>query len=65
MSINKNKCHSNCSDEESNKEYLGYIGAMVAIIFFGSNFVPVKRYETGDGECCSHLLYSQPNHCDP
>ncbi len=27
----------------------GYLCALVSIIFFGSNFVPVKRFETGDG----------------
>eukprot|EP01113_Clastostelium_recurvatum_P035496 TRINITY_DN4961_c0_g1_i1.p1 TRINITY_DN4961_c0_g1~~TRINITY_DN4961_c0_g1_i1.p1 ORF type:complete len:354 (-),score=76.07 TRINITY_DN4961_c0_g1_i1:34-1038(-) len=28
---------------------LGYIGAIVASVFFGSNYVPVKKYPTGDG----------------
>ncbi|KYR00559.1 transmembrane protein [Tieghemostelium lacteum] len=28
---------------------LGYIGAIVASIFFGSNYVPVKNYPTGNG----------------
>eukprot|EP01087_Luapelamoeba_hula_P003875 TRINITY_DN1375_c0_g1_i3.p1 TRINITY_DN1375_c0_g1~~TRINITY_DN1375_c0_g1_i3.p1 ORF type:complete len:174 (+),score=9.08 TRINITY_DN1375_c0_g1_i3:62-583(+) len=27
----------------------GYIAAGVAVVFFGSNYVPVKRFETGDG----------------
>ncbi|XP_071950927.1 transmembrane protein 144-like [Antedon mediterranea] len=27
----------------------GYIGAVVAVIFFGSNLVPVKKSNTGDG----------------
>lgn len=30
--------------------YVGYIGIALAAIFFGSNFIPVKQYETGDGE---------------
>ncbi|KAK6173454.1 hypothetical protein SNE40_016900 [Patella caerulea] len=30
-------------------EYLGFICAIVAVVFYGSNFVPVKKYETGDG----------------
>ncbi|XP_076467448.1 transmembrane protein 144-like isoform X2 [Babylonia areolata] len=30
-------------------EYVGFITAGVAVIFYGSNFVPVKKYETGDG----------------
>ena len=28
---------------------LGFVAAAVAAVFFGSNFVPVKRFETGDG----------------
>ncbi|CAD5113163.1 DgyrCDS2352 [Dimorphilus gyrociliatus] len=28
---------------------VGFIGAGVAVIFFGSNFVPLKKFETGDG----------------
>ena len=27
----------------------GYIAVSVAVVLFGSNFVPVKKYETGDG----------------
>ena len=30
-------------------EVWGFISAGIAILFFGSNFVPVKKYETGDG----------------
>ena len=28
---------------------MGYIGAIIAIIFFGTNFVPIKKFDTGDG----------------
>jgi len=28
---------------------VGYIGALVASVFFGSNYVPTKNYPTGDG----------------
>jgi len=28
---------------------LGFIGVLIASIFFGSNYVPVKKYPTGDG----------------
>ena len=30
-------------------QYVGYIGCIVAVTFFGSNFIPVKKFETGDG----------------
>jgi len=28
---------------------IGFVCAAVAVLFFGSNFIPVKKYETGDG----------------
>lgn len=51
--VDKSKCQASCSSNTTtrdSKEYLGYIGAVVAVLCFGSNFVPVKQYETGDGE---------------
>jgi len=32
-----------------NSTMLGYLGAIISSIFFGSNYVPVKNYPTGDG----------------
>lgn len=29
--------------------YIGYIGVIISVIFLGSNFLPIKRYQTGDG----------------
>jgi len=28
---------------------LGFVPAAIAVVFFGSNFVPVKKFDTGDG----------------
>jgi len=33
----------------TNSTVVGYIGASVAGIFFGSNYIPTKNYPTGDG----------------
>ena len=32
----------------------GYVAVIITVVFFGSNFVPVKKFETGDGmlSCC-------------
>ncbi|KAF6036484.1 TMEM144 [Bugula neritina] len=30
-------------------QYVGYIACVLAAILFGSNFIPVKKFETGDG----------------
>ncbi len=27
----------------------GYVGIIVAVFFFGSNYLPVKKYDCGDG----------------
>ena len=27
----------------------GFIAAAIAIMFFGSNYLPVKQFDTGDG----------------
>ena len=32
-----------------NSQLIGYIGIATAVLFFGSNFIPIKKYETGDG----------------
>ena len=29
--------------------FIGFAGAMVAVFCFGTNFIPVKKYDTGDG----------------
>lgn len=29
--------------------YWGYLSLVIAVFFFGSNYLPVKQYETGDG----------------
>ena len=34
---------------ESIPQYLGFIACGVAVLFFGSNFIPVKQFKTGDG----------------
>ena len=28
---------------------LGYVACLIAVVFFGTNFVPVKRVAIGDG----------------
>ena len=33
-------------------QWMGWVGAIIAVAFFGSNFVPVKKFDTGDGKVC-------------
>ncbi|XP_077989959.1 transmembrane protein 144-like [Glandiceps talaboti] len=37
---------------------LGFIAAGIAVVFFGSNFVPVKKFESGDGMFFQWILES-------
>ena len=30
--------------------YLGFITAFIAVFFYGTNFAPVKKFDTGDGK---------------
>ncbi|XP_013387125.1 transmembrane protein 144-like isoform X2 [Lingula anatina] len=46
------------TSEESFPEYVGFICAGVAVVLFGSNFVPVKKFETGDGMFFQWVLCS-------
>jgi len=42
----------------SSQEWIGYVGTGISILFFGSNFVPVKKIETGDGMFFQWVLCS-------
>ena len=30
--------------------YVGFIAAAIAVVLFGTNFAPVKKFKSGDGE---------------
>lgn len=34
---------------DSVPEYVGYIGVLISVLFLGSNYLPIKKFETGDG----------------
>ncbi len=36
--------------------YVGYIGIIVSVLFLGSNYLPIKKYPTGDGMFFQLLL---------
>lgn len=45
--VNKTLCGKTCASHSD--PWIGYIGAVVAVLGFGSNFLPVKKFDTGDG----------------
>lgn len=49
---------STTTPPDTTPPYVGYVCALVAIIFYGSNFVPVKQFETGDGMFFQWILCS-------
>ena len=42
-----NQCGAGAS---SQKVHIGFIAAAIAVIFFGSQYLPVKKFDTGDGK---------------
>lgn len=36
---------------------IGFTSSAVAVLLFGTNFVPVKKYDTGDGKLVSIFTY--------
>ncbi|XP_066287229.1 transmembrane protein 144-like [Branchiostoma lanceolatum] len=44
------------SNSTKDEAYIGFIAATVACVFFGTNLVPVKRIDTGDGKSFCHLF---------
>lgn len=40
---------SKCDDSSNSMVWVGWIGVAIAVAFFGSNFIPVKKFDTGDG----------------
>ena len=48
--MNQSLQGSPCSKHSESTVWIGYLGAIIAIVLFGSNFVPVKKYDTGDGK---------------
>ena len=44
------RCGESCSARDNSYQWLGWLGVAVAVFFLGSNYVVVKRFDTGDGE---------------
>ncbi|XP_061164844.1 transmembrane protein 144-like isoform X2 [Saccostrea echinata] len=40
---------ANSEDNSTIPQYIGFIAAGVSVLLYGSNFAPVKKFETGDG----------------
>ena len=47
---------SKCDESSNSMEWVGWIGVAIAVVFFGSNFIPVKKFDTGDGNASSQTL---------
>jgi len=47
--VNYSKCGAVCDTPAQQTQWIGWVGAIIAILFFGSNYIPVKTFDTGDG----------------
>ena len=52
-SIKLGKCGEACGAKTNSSQWIGWLGVLVAIVALGSNYVPVKKFDTGDGTECS------------
>ena len=55
INISSERCGHMCTPKEESVAWIGYVGAVIAIALFGSNFIPVKKFDTGDGELLALL----------
>jgi len=56
-----NTTNATCPETSSDiPQAWGFISAGIAILFFGTNFAPVKKFDTGDGECTKYIMYEYP-----
>ena len=39
-------------------DYVGFICCGISVLFFGSNFIPVKQFKTGDGQIEAPVLFA-------
>lgn len=46
------------SQEDVYPAYLGFVTAFIAVFFYGTNFAPVKKFDTGDGMFFQWVLCS-------
>ena len=37
--------------------YLGFVTAFIAVFFYGTNFAPVKKFDTGDGKVNNEFFF--------
>lgn len=47
---------------------IGFTSSAVAVLLFGTNFVPVKKYDTGDGKLIyifTSIIFASRNNISP
>lgn len=54
--INLSKCREMCGAQTDSTQWIGWVGVVIAVLTLGSNYVPIKMFDTGDGKvlrlCC-------------
>ena len=54
--IKLGRCGETCGGRTDSTQWIGWVGVVVAVLTLGSNYVPVKKFDTGDGIMIWHLL---------
>lgn len=47
--IKPGRCGEVCDARTDSTQWIGWLGVVVATLCLGSNYVPVKKFDTGDG----------------
>lgn len=47
--IKPGRCGEVCDPRTDSTQWIGWLGVVVATLCLGSNYVPVKKFDTGDG----------------
>lgn len=55
--MNIGKAYSAVNNSNGTDLAIGFTSSAVAVLLFGTNFVPVKKFDTGDGKLNYILLF--------
>lgn len=55
--MNIGKAYSAVNNSNATDLAIGFTSSAVAVLLFGTNFVPVKKFDTGDGKLNYILLF--------
>ena len=59
--LNLTKCGETCGAKTDSSQWIGWVGVVFAVSALGSTYVPVKKFDTGDGMPLINTRASTPS----